>query len=152
MKLWHTGLLLAALSLSTTCLAETYRCTTTQGATVFQDKPCSNGSKGGEIQIRSLPNSGVAAPSNTADWRQREQQSVEQRKNKAEAEMKAAEEQSRNNRQLCSNARQSLDVLKNPGAAYRLDQQGKRNYLEDKNRDQEISQLEKQVKEYCDAP
>ncbi len=151
MKVLNCSLLIALLSLSSSSYAEAYRCKTPQGATVFQDKPCSNGAKGGEMQIRSLPNGGAAGVSTNQDWRVREQQSQEQKKQQQEAETKEAENRARQNRQLCSEARRNLDVLKSPGAVYNLDPKGQRNYLDDKNRDNEINQAEKRVKEYCDA-
>lgn len=141
------GLLL--LSLSPLSQAEAYRCKTPQGTVVFQDKPCANGNKGEEIQLKSLPNASPGTTSNNASWRDREQQSIEQRQRKAEAEKKAAEAQAPQKAERCSRARRDLSILQQQVAAFRVNQQGERQYIDDKDRDTEIANMERVIRENC---
>lgn len=150
MKALRYSLLCALLSLSTLCYADAYRCKTPQGTTVFQDKPCSNGAKGGEMQIRSLPNGGAAGVSQTPGWKDREEQSIEQRRKKAEAEQQAAKADEPLRNERCATARRNADILRQHGMVYSRNKYGQRDFIDDAERSKAISQAEKQIQEHCD--
>ncbi len=140
---------LSLISLSISSQAEAYRCKTPQGSTVYQDQPCNKGSKGEEIQLKALPNSNSGVPASTPEWRLREQQSAEQRQRKAEAEQKANDAEAPAKTERCSQAKRDLAILRQQVAAYRTNQQGERNYLDDKDRETEINNAEKVIRENC---
>lgn len=134
--------------------AQAYKCKQPNGSVSFQDQPCQSGAAGSKI---TLPATGGAAadagnvprptaahpapgmPAHSADLK-RQQDETNAYNQKVAAQNKAIR---------CDQARQQLGILKEPRPVFRRDNEGNRQYVDDKDRDAEIAAAQRRVNADC---
>lgn len=147
MRLAFLTVLLAALP--TLGMAETFKCQKPDGKVSFQDQPCQAGTTGKQILVRPT------APS--ADPAEIEKMKAATAKVKAPPAQTAQDPNKARNDQIeaynrsvrCQNARSNLGVLKAQRPAFRYDNKGEKQYVEDANRPSEIAAAERAVAASC---
>ena len=138
-----------------------YKCKQPGGSVSFQEKPCQDGATVSTIALPAAPAEAprVAEQSKGAT-RARVHPALQQpsqdkgsdfERQRAEAEIKAHNERAMayNKSVRCNQARQQLGVAKEGGAIFSRDNQGNRNYVDDKDRDGVIARAERTVATEC---
>lgn len=131
--------------------ATVYQWTDSQGNVHYSDTPNDNNAKPVEINSEPLsPNS---------DIEQRNQALIEkQRQDKVQQQKDAAKQADLDNQkkyntqvvQLCATSKNNLKLLQQTGRrAYTIDAKGEYHYFNAEERQQEITRLEAQIKQYC---
>ena len=136
--------------------AQAYKCKRPDGKTSFQDQPCGEGSKGGPVIISDpSPSSGVPAPAkeNEVAPSTRRNKIPDPRQGQSQAD-EALKERNRqleaqNRAMACTMARRNLAVLQTARPVYTTDKNGNKVYVEDTNRQSEISAAQQRVAETC---
>ena len=140
------------LALPPAAQATTYKCKQPDGTTSYQETPCAAGSTGSAAAVKPVqsvssgtPASGGTGTSHpnyrTADSRPSAQQKAMQRQ---VDEMAAREKAER-----CAHAQQQLGVARSGRPIYRQDVSGGRNYVDDKDRENETAAAEQRMNEAC---
>ena len=121
--------------------AQMYKCVDERGVTHYTDKPRPD-CKGGKVDIRPIPSiSGKGAPasrdlaSQDADFKRRQ---IE--RDEAQAKDKAALDQ------RCARLRREVSWLSHGGRITYTDAQGKREFIDDAQRDVRLGQLREQLR------
>ena len=139
------AVLCLVLCLALPAAAQTlYKWVDEKGVTQYSDKPPPDEKKASKVDIRVEP--GKPAGDN---WKEREQQSRQQRveKDRAASEQKAKAEADREQR--CRQAQSRIDKLKNVSRLYDLDAKGERVYIEDKDRPALLEKWQREADESC---
>jgi hypothetical protein len=145
----HTGclsllLLLAAPQTS----AEIYRWVDAQGQVHFEDR--SEAQRGSGTRSYKAPAAAAADPQQRLDKTRKLLNAYQSERQQArERQEKQQEELAKRTRQ-CATARDNLRRYQEYGGIYRLDDQGKRVYLSDRERDALISQSRDEIAQWCD--
>ncbi|MDP2809404.1 MAG: DUF4124 domain-containing protein [Rhodocyclaceae bacterium] len=126
---------------------EVYRWVDEQGKTHFSDTPPIQ-RKAEKIEIRPVMPSSPAAATQGRGWQQQIEES-NLRRNQQEKQEKAAEHGKQQAEQKCLAARRSLDTLNRGRPLYRVDKNGERVYIEDDQRQIEISAARRTVDTEC---
>jgi hypothetical protein len=124
------------------------------GVVHYSDGPPPENVQSQQVHIRSTlgdettPASGPKAAKTIFE---REAELNKERKAQKEAEKKAAEKekQAKIKEQNCAQARSQLDTLKNAPRIATYDAQGNPSYMDDTTRNQQISQAESAVSQFC---
>ena len=141
----------------------TYKCKQPSGTVSFQDQPCQAGAIGSTVALppAGADTSRVAEPSKGATkagrshpavadptWQEKE---ADFQRRRAEEEVRAHNEKvaAYNKSLRCNQARQQLGVAKEGGAIFSRDNQGNRNYVDDKDRAAVIARTERTVAAEC---
>jgi Domain of unknown function (DUF4124) len=143
--------------------AQIYKCKRADGSVGFQSDPCPAGTAGSAISVVPASGyySGAPETSNATrkDGAQRAMRALPPAQpNAQDAASRRAEEETRarneeiaaHNKALrCNSARQQLGILREARPVYSRDNEGKRVYLEDSNRQAEISAAQQRVAAEC---
>jgi hypothetical protein len=143
--------------------AQAYRCKQTNGSSSFQDQPCQAGVTTSTIvlkpapidtietqeQLKSPKKATVQNQSGLKQSVQEKEQNDERRRAEEETRMRNAPVLAYNKMQRCNHARQQLGVLKESRPVFRRDNDGGRNYVDDRDRGNEISAAERRVAAEC---
>jgi hypothetical protein len=144
---------IALLSLAMLALgagAQVYKWVDEKGVSHYSEIPPPDG-RAAKIDVKPSTGSAPSAPS--ADWRQREMDAralrieKQQKEQEREAQDKTEASTRRNN---CRESRRRLADLQTAVPVYELNDKDERVYLEDAQREREITVLQAQVKQYCD--
>ncbi len=127
--------------------AEIYKCTGKDGTVLYRDRPCDDTS----TSLKSLPE---AAGSTSPDQRRDKTRKLlrayedERRQQRDQQAMEKAEKAER--QRNCNDARDRLRNITTAGTLYRIDDDGKRALLSDKERKRAIEQARQEIAARCD--
>lgn len=135
--------------------AQAYKCKLANGKVSFQDEPCPVGAQSKVINLAVPAPPQPDAPAKASKAKAKSGPAVdkdaEAKRRRAEEEVNAQNQEAKayNKMQRCNAARRQLGVLKQAAPAFRYDNKGDKQYIEDNKRPAEIASAEKQVAEYC---
>jgi hypothetical protein len=144
-------------------VAQAYKCKKPDGSLSFQDQPCRADSQGSTITLAPSRGEPAEAPEQPRGSGKPEARRATRTKQpmpvatqdgesrRAEEAVRAANEEVKayNKMQRCNYARRQLGVIKDGGRVYRRDNEGNRNYVDDKDRGAEIAAAEQSVAAEC---
>lgn len=141
--------LLIAVLMGATGLAaaQTYKWTDENGKVHFSDTPPAE-RKAEQIKVRPAVPGNSAAAAKQPGW-QAQLEASRMRDLQAQRDKDAAERQAQADAANCLQARRQLDTLNSQVPVYRVDKDGARQYLDDKDRPARISAAQERVDRYC---
>jgi hypothetical protein len=137
------GLLLAAGGAA----AQAYKWVDAQGKTHFSDTPPPD-RKAARVSIKTQIAEDPAAAAQQRDWKTQLQESGTRQQNERN-KLAAAEHRRRTAESRCLAARSNLDLLARERPIFRLDKDGQREYLEDRDRPALLQRAQERVESDC---
>ena len=131
--------------------AEIYKWVDENGKVHYGDRPPADAEVSEEVEIKNAPATGKQAPS-AAQRLHRQQRLLDsfaaERAEKKQAAAKEKEQEKKHDRR-CVVAKHNLNVMKQAGAHYDLNEAGEKVYATDAEREKSIRDYEKQINKYC---
>ena len=123
-----------------------YKWVDEKGVTHFSQDPPPDGNKSAQkIEVKPIPSDRAASD----NWRQREQESKQQRAKQSVDQARVREQEEAQRGQKCRAAQRKADAMKNYARVFRLDEKGERVYYDDKQRESELADAQADIAKYC---
>jgi hypothetical protein len=126
--------------------AQAYKWVDENGRTHFSDTPPPD-RKADKLTIKPLSPAGPSGAAGSGDWQSQLQES-NLRRAQQEAQQEAANRERKAAERNCSIARGELSTLQR-GRIFRYDENGERQYLDDKDRPAALAAAQERVERYC---
>ncbi len=139
--------LLAALLFSSVALSQTmYKWVDEKGVTHFSETPPPDGKADAKkIQVKPV---GEEKP-RVDNWKEREQQSRQSRAKQDVADEAQRMKDQQGRAQRCRTAQRQVDIYRNSGVVFQLNDKGERVFLEESQRNSELKRWEEMVRDNC---
>jgi len=152
----HLGLkvfaVIALFGISTSSISAVYKWTDENGKVHYSDKPFDEKSKTVKMK-RQRTNEEIIQAKERASSLLRHQNKIqeiadEEARDKKRDDQKKAKQQ-RKLTSLCQQAKREIRILSQGRVTYNTDENGKKHYLSDAEKNQQIAALQQQIKENC---
>jgi uncharacterized protein DUF4124 len=146
----RTALLLAATLIATPASAQVYKCVDASGKTIYSQSPCPSG-QAAKVLSRKPPADTTEAKPGAKPPANPEQDFRKRQAERAEADKKAAEEdtKTKQRQEACARAREAMAQFDMGGRFAGVDAKGERYFYDDNRIAQEKARAQQSVSENC---
>ena len=132
--------------------AQVYKCSNKDGSVSYQVRPCPTNTSASRMQISNKTS--PSTPSAQEVMRRLQSQvdvvDAEQQQRRAQSEQRQQQQQQREALEAhCAFARQQIAVVQTARPVYKVDEKGERQYLEDAERANKITDMQQKMAQHC---
>lgn len=132
--------------------AQVYKCSNKDGSVSYQARPCPTNTSTSRMQISNKTS--PSTPSAQEVMRRLQSQvdvvDAEQQQRRAQVQQRQQQQQEREALEAhCAFARQQIAVVQTARPVYKVDEKGERQYLEDAERANKITDMQQKMAQHC---